>query len=101
MQSEIIRATCRSASRSDASCTRGDLASRATEPAARCCRCALLGEVGPPPPPPPPPPPSSSSAIAPPPPAAAALPLAPASAPPSVAVGESSLRWSGEAGALW
>jgi len=100
MQSEIIRATCRSASRSDASCTRGDLASRATEPVARCCRCALLGEVGPPPPPPPPPP-SSPSAIAPPPPAAAALPLAPASAPPLVAVGESSLRWGWEARALW
>ena len=33
MQSETIRATCRSASRSDASCKRGDLASRATEPA--------------------------------------------------------------------
>ena len=35
VQSETIRATCRSASRSDASCTRGDLASRATEPAVR------------------------------------------------------------------
>ena len=97
MQSVTIRSTCRSASRSDASCTRGDLASRATEPAARCCRCALLGEVGPPPPLPPP---SSSSAIAPPPPAAA-LPLAPASAPPSAPVAEPSLRWSGESRAPW
>ena len=99
MQSEIIRATCRSASRSDASCTRGDLASRATEPAVRSggemlpLRFTRRGRAVAAA--------SSSSAIAPPPPAAAALPLAPASAPPSVAVGESSLRWSGESRALW